>query len=649
MKEIKIFSYIRKYRAPIVLFSLLMGVLFYMYFSGRQVYTAQAIIQYTNSEAVNGFAPDDTEIDPTEIYSSEVMSKVFDKLGMTYDENNMDAIRAAVSVEAIQTDEESAVQTALNEQGEVAAEKPTKYLVSFSANKSDAADPEKFSVDLLSAMLNAYVETYAENHVNTAVTPNAISGIYDQDYDYIEMVEILEDSISYTLEQLQYKKNLGFRSADTGYSFEDLDREIRLLRDINISDAYAYILGNRITKDQHTLLAKYENRIENSNLGNQASQSQVSGIEQIIASYVAMMRRSGNSGLTFEYILDNVYDNYYRDLNAEPGVEAYQNADTTTEYDVLMKHYVSERTDFEEALIDIAYYEYILGVYTGSVDESGNVTVSVTANPANTAAAAADGSLALQAEAVAAAPIVSSQEQLDTAYVLIKDLTDRLDSLYQSLVETNAEYNRYAGAENISILTDTITTPALNLPVYAALSVVLFGIIGCVLAIVVGRLSEIFEYYAFVDKKLDVSNRTGCDRYIGKYVKKVLSSNYTCVYMKLTEIDVKNKTYGRERCDVMIADFCRILKEKFAGKGNFISLNGPGQFLVFAENMNKPQARACVQEIGRVCTDYNMENDCKISYICGISCSGEDDIYDIRRLMISAINKASASPVRRIS
>ena len=41
MKEMKIFSYIKKYRLLIILVSLAMGFLFYQYFSGKQTYTAR--------------------------------------------------------------------------------------------------------------------------------------------------------------------------------------------------------------------------------------------------------------------------------------------------------------------------------------------------------------------------------------------------------------------------------------------------------------------------------------------------------------------------------------------------------------------------------------------------------------------------------
>lgn len=48
MKDFKLFSYIRKCWMLIVLSSLVMGMLFYSYFSGKQTYTASAIIQYRN-------------------------------------------------------------------------------------------------------------------------------------------------------------------------------------------------------------------------------------------------------------------------------------------------------------------------------------------------------------------------------------------------------------------------------------------------------------------------------------------------------------------------------------------------------------------------------------------------------------------------
>ena len=451
MKEFKLLTYIRKYRILIVLASLLMGVLFYTYFSGRQTYTSSAIIQYRNSDAVNGMAADGTEIDTTEIYSAEVITKVFEKLGMSYDENNMDAIRANVHVEPMQSEEEAAVQEALNEKGEVSEEKPTMYLVSYTVGNKDVQNAAGFSKQILNTMLNVYVETYAKNHVNSEVPLYSVEGVYDRDYDYIEMVELLDQSVERALEQLEYKTDGEFRSSNTGYTFADLRREFSLLKRMDIPNMYAYVLGNQVTKDQDKLLSKYENRIRTSTLQNDASLSESNGINEIIASYVAMMRGSNNTDFTTDYILHDVYEDYYK--NEEGEVQEKREIDPTTEYDDLMNNYVSERTAFEGTLIDIAYYRYILDVFSGNVSEDSGVTVSAGDPSAETVTFDTQGGKQVE--------IVSSEETQNTAYQMIKTLNEKVDFLYQTTLTTNEEYNRFAGAKNIAILTDTHTGASL--------------------------------------------------------------------------------------------------------------------------------------------------------------------------------------------
>lgn len=649
MQEFKLFSYIRNYKVIIVISSLIMGVLFYSYFSGKQTYTASAIIQYRNEQASQGLAADGTEIDVTEIYSAEVMTKVFEKLELSYSENNMDAIRTGVRVEEVQSEEEAAVQEALNEKGEVAETKPTMYKVSYTVGSRDAGNAADFSRQILTAMLNAYVETYAENHVNSEIPLYSVEGIYDKDYDYIEMLELLNDATKRALEQLSYKEDGTFRSADTGYSFSDLRREFSLISDIDLPNAYAYVLGNQITKDQDTLISKYENRIKNAVLQNDASAAESGGIEEIIDSYVEMMRHSNNTDFTHEYILGDVYENYYI-ID-----EKRHNIEQTTEYDDLMNNYVKKNTEFEQTLIDIAYDRYILDVFSGNIDEGSSVAVQIIENPGlggesdDVEDEAAEATVTFDTDVVIKKALLSSKKSQDEAYRMIKELTERIDSLYRTAQITNEEYNRFAGAKNIAIMTDTITVPSLNLFVYAMLAVILFGMVGCVLAVVVGRALEIFDYYVFTDKKLNIANRAGCDRYISKYGKNLLPSDFACISVKMLDIEKKNRKYGREKCDRMMADYCRILREVLPSKKAFIANNALGQFVIFLKESDKSLAHAYVQEFGNRCTDYNLENECTISYSCGISVSSQSQIYDIRKLMIDSMNKASGMTARSSS
>ena len=163
-----------------------------------------------------------------------------------------------------------------------------------------------FSKQILKTMLDTYAETYAENHVNSQISLYSTDGIFDKDYDYIEMVELLDSAVDRALDQLSYNEGRNFRSASTGYSFYDLKQEFSLLTRIDIPNAYQHVLGNQVTKDQDILLSKYENRITNALLKNNAASSEISGVDEVIQAYVDMMRNSNNTDFTYEYILGQV-------------------------------------------------------------------------------------------------------------------------------------------------------------------------------------------------------------------------------------------------------------------------------------------------------------------------------------------------------
>ena len=72
-------------------------------------------------------------------------------------------------------------------------------------------------------------------------------------------------------------------------------------------------------------------------------------------------------------------------------------------------------------------------------------------------------------------------------------------------------------------------------------------------------------------------------------------------------------------------------------------MNGVGQFVIFVNDIERDLVRAYVNECGRQCLDYNATKACKISYVCGISSSSTDGIYQLRKLMLDAIRKAAAA------
>lgn len=630
MKPFDLVGYIRKFRLLIVGCLLFAGVAAVLALNYFQTYTASAIISYANSQAANGLAPDGTKIDITEIYSAEVLNQVFERMGLDYGDYNIDDLRSRIKVEPIKTETQAAVEEAKTSLGEEMEGQPTEYAVSFTASSRDGGDLEIFARKFLDELLDVYIQQYGENHINRGAAVNDISKLEEQEYDYLEMAELLKKSISTTLAGLTGKEQGGtvFRSSKTGYTFDDLKREFDLLYEIETSDIFSYILENRVTKDRERLIAKYQNRINDYRQSNVVSSEEIEAVNEVIDAYVNMMRESGNVDITYEYILDDVHDSFFKDED-----EVTRRVDQTVEYDELLNSYVSARTSYESALVDIAYCRYIIDIYSGIPAEQ----LSITENSVQTGVT--EGS----AEAVVLEPV--NEGGIDeTAQAMIDSLASRLNELYGILEETNSEYNEYAGATNIKLISGIAVAPGFLLWLYAGLIVVFFGVFGCMGAVVVGRLGDIFEYHIYMDKKAELPNRAACDRYIAARKGKVLGDAFVCISIRAVGIQKKNKDFGREETDRMLKHFSSIIKETFSGEEHcFCGLNGVGQYIVFAEELGASRASVYMEEIRKKVSGYNQASSCPIAYEAGMAEAKEEKLYQIREIMLRAMAKNNAS------
>lgn len=662
MKKFSPLTYIRKYQYLIIAVSLLAGVAFYLFFAGKRTYTVSAIIEYTNADASVGKSPDGRDIDTSEIYSVPVMQEVFNRMGMSYDSHNLDKLRSRVVVTPIQTEEEQAIREAQNDQGEVSEMKPTKYIVSFTASHDDSGDPANFARQVLDNLLDAYLAEYAENHINGSTVVNNISRLTEGNYDYLEMIEMIESDVDNTLLSLSGRaQNSTYRSAATGYSFMDLYRDFDVIFQTEIPNVYAYILNNKVSRDTSVLLSKYRNRIENYNISNSASGSELEAINSIIEAYVRMMRESGNTNITYEYILSDVDDDYYR--NQED--EQWTKPDETVKYDVLLEDYVANHTKVAHTAIDIAYCQYIIDIFSGVSDTGDAIDVPVSGTPEE-GEAPADGQPEgtegeTNGEESAVLPLtgeepldsgkdtVSAEEAAANVETMLSGLIARLDRLYQIMDQTNEEYNEFAGASNITLGSNVVLGQGMQLMLYTGIVIVLFAILLSIATAVLGRVWEIFYYHLYVDQKFKLPNRAACDRYINGYARRILPEHMACISVMAEDVKKKNELYGLAACDGMLKKLIEFIQTAFEGVDNkFVSINGLGQFIVFAGETSYDQAQSCMQYLANLTEDYNQEAECRISYRFGIAETKEDSIYSIRTLMIKAITRsANAGTVRK--
>lgn len=613
MKELDVFRYLKKYRRVIVAVSILAGIAFYLIAQFYiQQYTAVTVIEYTGANAAEGESPDNTPLDPSEIYGTNLISQAMQKLGIEYTESTIDDIRMNISAEPIITDEDLQIQQAKLDNGEKDYEFiPTRFTVSFNCGVGNGKEyPRK----ILNQILQEYVLYYGKVHVNTSQAANPVSDISTKGYDYLEMAEVMDDTLDEITEHLEKKAewNADFRSSRTGRSFQDLKNEFEFIRDVEVRQLLSEILEGKITKNRDLLLDKYKNRNSELGISNNAVSFEVDKIRGIISSYENAMdefsatadinkgnNEDADEGTLRNYVLPNVYDDWNRkneDDNWEP-------VDRTAEYDQLMMKYIEDRTLYEENIIDKDYNNYVLEVF-------------------------------------ADAPSSAAQKVQKDILGKIERLAEKINALQSVYYETNDEYNEYLGGKNIAVLSSVRVTERFPIMIFTVLIIVIFGALGCAGAALFGRVEDFIEYYAFTNKVDGLPNRAKCDQFINARSHRPIPENFACIVFKIANLQAENARIGREAGDRMIKDFAEILTSVFApSEQMFVGNNGAGQYLIFAESLDQEQVHAATLQVGTVLEEKAHERGYHIKLQSGSSNAGSEQCYFIRELLSTAMRR----------
>lgn len=633
MKKFELLRYLKKWILLIVAFFGVMTVLAFRILEKRQKYTASSVIEYSNQSAADGYAPDGSMIDVSEIYSSSNMAKVMANLGLSPDNYSLDTLCSGITVTPIIEEQEKSIQDAVNEEGEEYTVHPTAYIVSCTLGSNGSAGQAR---TILNELLDVYFSDYSNKHINQEQVNNRTKNLIQTDYDYLEMVETIDSQLSATIDSLhvRYMRAQAFRSVDTGYSFADLRDQFTLLHNVDIPRLYSLILGNQVTKDRELLIDKYQNRIANYHLNAEKAQENIQDILEVIDSYVNKMRESGNTDIHAEYILQDVYEHAW--LKDDEG--NYNIPNRTVQYDTLLRSWTSSHNDWDYAEIDSAYCTYIIGVYqdgiTSLVKERTLTEEEASALEGTDETSALEGTnetVSIVAEVPKNSHIVTVEEvEEEVSAVLTK-----MNELYDIVNKTNIEYNEYLGAANIKILSSTSVSEAFNMRLYKMVIAFFFLVVGCCGAVILGRLGDILEYLFLKDNVTGCMNRVSCDNYIQKHEKLLLPLNMCCVNLQITNQRELNSTYGRSGADEVLKVFGRVLQEVFGNRKNsFIAYNGGGQFLVFFEKSEQESIQQEVERLGIVLAQVLSEYP--VSYQMGVVNAGDEALFWIRGLISGA-------------
>ena len=552
MKNFQILRYLKKILPIIVVFCLLATYGVYYKLSSSNTYIASEVIHYNDEQAEKGLAPTGDKLDVNEIKSSAVMSRVVDKMGLT-GTYSVDSLISRMDITPIEDADKVAQKEAKLEEGEEYIYEPSTFIVSFAATSGEGAE---FARTVLDEVLDVYFEQFSQKYVNVAPANNTIENLNQNDYDFIEMMELIDTSIENTLTTLyqRIEQNNYYRSTETGTSFAELADDFNYLRQVNVSSLFSKIYKHQITKNKSVLISDYTTRIDNNDISNEKDESLVEDIVTVIDAYVKKMRESGNTNISYEYILDNLHE---RNLQDYVG-------DQTVTYDELIYSWRDRNESKQHAIIDTAYCNYILDTFTDCTGKCGGKCAAS----------------ALTCSEICDAEYAQARAEVETG---IETLLKELTTLYDTTMKTNNEYNKYLGASYISVLSSASVRESVNVMLYTAIAFFFLMVLCCGGAIVLGRAGDIINYIFYTDHLTEFNNRAHLDKYLKAKDKKLLDDGVVYCMLDITNLAHINAEYTRDVGDEIIKMFTRYIKENFGKSKTEYIYNGNGSFVMLTE------------------------------------------------------------------
>ncbi|MBR5295154.1 MAG: diguanylate cyclase, partial [Clostridia bacterium] len=556
MKKNQIFKYLKRILPLIMVFCFLATGAVYYKLSSSNTYIASEVIHYNDEQAEQGFAPTGEKLDVNEIKSSAVISKVVDRMGLTgiY---SVDSLISRISITPILDKDKQAQKEAKLEEGEEYIYEPSTFVISFAANSGEGAE---FARTILDETLDVYFAQFSQKYVNVSPANNIIENLDSANYDYIEMMELIDTSVEDTLATLYQRidQNNYYRSTQTGASFTDIAEEFNFLRQVKVSAIFSEIYKYQITKNKSVLVSDYSTRIDNNNISNVKEESIIEDVVMVIDAYVEKMRESGNTNISYEYILDNLH---------ERNLEEYF-SDQTVTYDELIYSWKDHNENKEHSIIDSAYCNYVIDVFsrcTGACPEGECIA----------------GNSSLTCTALHNADYEAMRESTEKE---ISSLIEELNALYIKTMKTNDEYNEYLGASYISVLSTASVKEGVNVKLYTAIAFFFLVIVFLGGSIVLARLGDIINYIFYTDHLTGFNNRAYFDKYLKSKDKKLLDEGVVYSMVDIANLSYINGEYSREVGDEIIKIFKNTIKEVFGKSKTEYIYNGNGSFVMLTED-----------------------------------------------------------------
>ena len=216
---------------------------------------------------------------------------------------------------------------------------------------------------------------------------------------------------------------------------------------------------------------------------------------------------------------------------------------------------------------------------------------------------------------------------------MINDYEAQLQKYYEIVNVSSKELNLYISADYLKMMSSVRVAPSINVKLYLVIALVLFFVIGCCGAIVLGRLSDVVDYLLYTDKKSGLPNREKLDVYINGLSGKILPEDYTCFALQLDNLSELSKRFGYTVGDGVLKDFSGLV-QLMGDTDGMIGYNGIGKFNAFFDECSDKKASVMVRILESQVEEYNKLNpEYPIKFTAAWATTSSTGLYEIRDLL----------------
>ena len=224
-------------------------------------YSVVTIVEINYPGIELGKNPDGTQFDIRQLKSPYVIEKALKATGFTDKGIKPDEVRRNIDITSIVPNDIAQRAETMIKQGNDYVYYPSEFKVTYKVNKAFSFSQ---GVALIDTVIDEYQKYFYTLYSDTKTIENTLGKLDYNTYDYPDVVSVVNTQIKGIEEFLTEKteEDSNFRSAETGYTFSDLNRSFDILGTVDTIKLESLVNSYTLTKDRLKLIKDYEYKVK---------------------------------------------------------------------------------------------------------------------------------------------------------------------------------------------------------------------------------------------------------------------------------------------------------------------------------------------------------------------------------------------------